>query len=250
MGGVTNGGWRDRPVPELLVGLAVIAIAFIVTGFVVADAIRDVKASRDTIKVTGSAKHPITANLVSWTLSVDARAAEPQEASRVLRERVRAVQAFLEDGGVPDSAVTMPPVSTEETTIAGEGRRRIPAFLLIQRFDIESEDIDRIETVSADVTDLLAEGVPVSAGELEYISTRLNTARIEALKKAMANAEERARTIVEGIGGELGSVRSAQLGVYQVTPRNSTEVSDYGINDTSSRQKDVTAVVSVTFAVR
>jgi len=26
-------------------------------------------------------------------------------------------------------------------------------------------------------------------------------------------------------------------------------VSDYGINDTSSREKDVTAVVSVTFAV-
>jgi hypothetical protein len=45
-------------------------------------------------------------------------------------------------------------------------------------------------------------------------------------------------------------VRSAQLGVYQVTPRNSTEVSDYGINDTTSRDKDVTAVVSVTFAVR
>jgi uncharacterized protein len=35
-----------------------------------------------------------------------------------------------------------------------------------------------------------------------------------------------------------------------VTPRNSTEVSDYGINDTTSRDKDVTAVVSVTFAVR
>jgi uncharacterized protein len=45
-------------------------------------------------------------------------------------------------------------------------------------------------------------------------------------------------------------VRSARLGAYQVTPRNSTEVSDYGINDTSSREKDVTAVVSVTFAVR
>lgn len=247
---MTNGGWRDRPVPELLLGLALIAVAFVVTGFVVADAIKDVKAARDTIKVTGSAKHPITANLVSWTMSVDAKAAEPEEATGLLRERVRAVEAFLEDGGVPDSAVTMPPVSTEETTIPGEGRRRIPAFLLIQNFEIQSEDIDRIETVSAGVTDLLAEGIPVSASGLQYISTNLNAARIEALKKAMANAEERAETIVEGIGGELGSVRSAQLGVYQVTPRNSTEVSDYGINDTSSRQKDVTAVVTVTFAVR
>ncbi|CAN5313526.1 hypothetical protein BH18ACT12_BH18ACT12_14100 [soil metagenome] len=100
------------------------------------------------------------------------------------------------------------------------------------------------------MTDLLAQGVPVSAGELEYISTRLNEARIQALTKAIQNARQRAETIVKGIGGELGSVRSASLGVYQVTPRNSTDVSDYGINDTTTREKDVTAVVAVTFAVR
>jgi hypothetical protein len=56
-----NGAWRDRSLPELLLGLVVIGIAFVVTGFVVADAIRDVKQSRDTIKVTGSARQPITA---------------------------------------------------------------------------------------------------------------------------------------------------------------------------------------------
>jgi hypothetical protein len=37
--------------------------------------------------------------------------------------------------------------------------------------------------------------------------------------------------------------------VYQITPRNSNEVSDYGIDDTTSRLKDVRAVVTVTFLV-
>ena len=36
----------------------------------------------------------------------------------------------------------------------------------------------------------------------------------------------------------------------QITPAHSTMISDYGINDTSSLLKDVTAVVSVTFEVR
>ena len=45
-------------------------------------------------------------------------------------------------------------------------------------------------------------------------------------------------------------MRSSSLGVYQVVPRDSTDVSDYGINDTSSRDKDVNAVVSATFAVK
>ena len=44
-------------------------------------------------------------------------------------------------------------------------------------------------------------------------------------------------------------MRVSSLGVYQITPRDSTDVSDYGVNDTSSREKDVTAVVTATFAV-
>ena len=45
-------------------------------------------------------------------------------------------------------------------------------------------------------------------------------------------------------------MRNSSQGVFQVTPRDSTEVSDYGISDTSSREKDVNAVVSATFDVK
>ena len=71
----------------------------------------------------------------------------------------------------------------------------------------------------------------------------------QALDAATHNAKERAETIVRNLGGKLGKVRSAQLGVYQVVPRNSTDVSDYGFNVTSSRDKDVVSVVTLTFAV-
>jgi hypothetical protein len=70
---------------------------------------------------------------------------------------------------------------------------------------------------------------------------------VEALKKATQDARERAETLVSGLDAKLGAARSANVGVFQVTPRNSTEVSDYGIYDTSTREKDVTAVVTITF---
>src|SRR5437763_1304567 len=56
--------------------------------------------------------------------------------------------------------------------------------------------------------------------------------------------------VAHGLGGKLGPMRRTELGVYQITPRDSTEVSDYGINDTTSREKDVNAVVTATFAVK
>jgi hypothetical protein len=119
----------------------------------------------------------------------------------------------------------------------------------VQRFRVSSSQIDKVEQVAASTTDLLARGVPISTSDLSYLSTNLTEARYRALTKAIGDAHRRAERIVKGIGGDLGSVKSAELGVYQVVPRNSTEISDYGINDTSSREKDVYAVVTVTFRV-
>lgn len=42
---------------------------------------------------------------------------------------------------------------------------------------------------------------------------------------------------------------SADMGVFQITPVNSTEVSDWGSNDTSSLEKKVFAVVHADFAI-
>ena len=47
-----------------------------------------------------------------------------------------------------------------------------------------------------------------------------------------------------GLGFVPGNV-----GVFQVTSPNSTDVSDYGVYDTSTLLKDVTAVVNVSFAL-
>jgi hypothetical protein len=230
-----------------LLGLIATAVALVITGIVVADAIRDVKRARDTIQVTGSARYPIDADVVHWNLAVSADAVRPQDAVRLLRARVRAVRAFLRDGGLPDSVVSEPPVQINEISLLVAPKHRVPGFRLVQRVHIDSTDIDRVENVAASTSDLLSNGVPVSTGSIVYLATDLADARVRALTKAIADAHRRAETIVSGIGGHLGSVRSAQVGVFQVVPRNSTEVSDYGINDTSSRAKDVYAVVSVTF---
>jgi uncharacterized protein len=60
----------------------------------------------------------------------------------------------------------------------------------------------------------------------------------------------RARALVETTGGRIGRLRSVDVGVFQVTAPNSTQVSDYGVYDTSTLDKDVIAVVNASFALR
>lgn len=241
--------WGDRPIPELMIGLIALSIAVIVAGTVLAHAFRDVKKRRDTITVTGSAREPVTANLASWRVTVTAQRRKAGDASRLLRREVTAVRAFLRGGGIADEDVTVPPITINQTQRRIARKRFVAEYVLAQTFQITTGDVDKLEATAGSATDLLEQGLTLTVGRLSYSSTVLTEARLKALQAATKNASERAKTIVEGVGGHLGGVRSASLGVYQIVPRNSSEISDYGINDTSTKEKDVVAVVSVTFGV-
>lgn len=236
---------RSESLPQLLLGLLALAVAVVLGALFVSSAVKAVKRSRDTIVVTGSAKRPITADLVTWHLSVSSADTDPAVASRVLRINGDKVRRFLHDAGLQ---VKEPPIATEQTT-EKQGGVRVAVYTLTQDFDVTTKEIDKAEAAAGKVSTLFEQGIAVSANPLQYVSTQLGQARIEALKQATADAKRRAQTLVEGLGGHLGAARRADVGVFQITPRNSTDVSDYGINDTSSREKDVTAVVTVTFGL-
>ena len=73
---------------------------------------------------------------------------------------------------------------------------------------------------------------------------------VRSLAEATKDAQHRGQILVEATGAHLGGLRGVDVGVFQVTSPNSTEVEDYGVYDTSTLDKDVTAVVNVTFALK
>jgi uncharacterized protein len=240
---------RLATVPELFLGLLALAIAAVVVAKIATGAIHDARHTRDTISVTGSAREPIDSDLVDWSLVVGGNAPTAAEAARQLREDSVVVRSFLLKGGVPAGAISPSVVTSEAIVTKLPRHRQRTSYRVSQELDIRTRDIDVVEKVATRIGDLIEQGIDVNANPLAYLSTELTKAKLDALGAATHEARERADIIVRGLGARLGAMRSSTLGVYQITPRDSTEVSDYGINDTSSRQKDVTAVVSATFAV-
>jgi hypothetical protein len=72
---------------------------------------------------------------------------------------------------------------------------------------------------------------------------------VDILASAARDARERAKQIAESAGSRVGEARSAQMGVLQITAADSNNVSDYGENDTKSLEKDINAVVYMSFAL-
>ena len=97
---------------------------------------------------------------------------------------------------------------------------------------------------------LIAGGIPLSADAPQYVYTKLPSLRPQLLAEATRDAQHRGHVLVAATGDHLGGLRGVDVGVFQVTSPNSTQVEDYGVYDTATLEKDVTAVVNVTFALK
>jgi hypothetical protein len=111
---------RPRELPQLLIGLVAVALALAIaiplTASIVMGGVRDIKRTRDTIVVTGSARYPITANQAFWNVTVSSTERTPAAAARSLRQKAAAVAKYLGDAGLT-ADVTKPPVDIQATSV-------------------------------------------------------------------------------------------------------------------------------------
>jgi hypothetical protein len=231
----------------LLIGLTLLAIALFLGSLAISDGIRD-RNSNDVITVTGSAKQRITSDYVVWDFSVTSQNFLPQAAAREVAAWTTQIRAFLTAQGVEPAELSVQPISTETVT-DDTGNGAILAYKLTRTFEIRSPRVTAIATVAQHVSSVLSAGVPLTAQPLQYVYAQLSSLRPSLLAQAMKDAQARARVLTSATGAHLGKLRGVDVGVFQVTSPNSTQVSDYGTYDTATLEKDVTAVVNVTFAL-
>jgi uncharacterized protein len=206
----------------------------------------------DAITVTGSAKRRISSDLVVWSAGVSYQAPQLADAYRQLAESVPRIKEYLISKGIPESQMTVSSIaSTAQKRRDSDGNEtsEIIGYSLSQQIEVRSPDVQKISLVAREATELINQGILIESKAPQYYYTQIGDLKIEMLGEAAKDAKERAARIASSTGNSIGSVRSAKMGVLQITAADSTDVSDYGVYDTSTIEKDMTAVVNVSFAV-
>jgi hypothetical protein len=240
---------RDRF--SLLIGLALLAIAVLVGSIAIGHGIR-ARGQSNVVTVTGSAKQQVTSDFVIWDLSVTSQQSGAADAAKQLAGWTEKVRAFLTAEGIQADEVTVQPVATQavNATDSNGDPTQVIGYTVTRNFEVRSSRVDAVASTAEASTKLLTAGVPVQAEPLQYVLTKLGDLRPKLLADAVRDAQTRGKILVEASGAKLGKLRDVQVGVFQVTSPNSTQVSDYGVYDTSTLKKDVTAVVNVTFVLK
>lgn len=237
--------------PQLFSGMLALAIALVGSAYLAGNALRSLR-SNDNLTVIGSSTRPIRSDFVIWRSSVSSQQATLPLAYQELKRHSEKVQAYFKSKNVPNDAISLSAIDTQpipETNGNGAQTGRTIAYRLVQRFEIRSKDIDAITAIARSSTDLINDGLPFISEPAEYLYTELGKLRVDMISEATKDAKARGEAIVNVSGSRLGTIRKAETDVFQITARYSTEVSNSGAYNTTTIDKDIRAVVAITFAV-
>lgn len=210
------------------------------------------KRGDQTITVTGSARKRITSDLVIWRSAISYQAPTLSEAYRSLAEAVPRVKAYMVSKGIAENQITVSSISSQTLhgrNSDGSETSDITGYSLRQELSVRSTEVEKIGQIAREATELINQGILLESMAPEYLYTKLGDLKIEMLAEAAKDAKRRAEQIAQSTDSSIGTVRTARMGVLQITAADSTDVSDSGMNDTSSLEKDITAVVNIGFGV-
>ncbi|GAB4463054.1 MAG: hypothetical protein OHK0029_31060 [Armatimonadaceae bacterium] len=245
-----------RPAPSrgryVFQAAAILAAGLVLSAMVVVWGAMRVKQSDQTIVVTGSARQRIISDKVIWRATISFQAPTLAGAYDSLKSSMPRVQEYLKSKGISAEEMTLTSISSEtlkQRNNYGDESGPIVGYALRQSVEVRSGNVDLVTKISRESTDLINQGILLQSEPPQYIYTKLQDLKQEMLAEAAKDAKARAEKIAASVGSRVGGVRAARMGVLQITPADSNEVSSMGINDTSSLEKDITSVVSITFAV-
>ena len=208
--------------------------------------------SGNTISVTGSAYEIVKSDSGSLSFNINVKRTNKNEAYNALQAQIKTVEKYLTDKNI---------TKFERKTVNGYYNYKrdektgaytnIPeSYNLSQPMTISSDNVDLVKEISNDITGLISQGIDINVYNVSYNYSKLPELKVSLLEKASIDAKARAESMLKATHNRVGKISSVRMGVYQITPVDSTDVSDMGINDSSTIDKKVTAVANVSFKIK
>jgi hypothetical protein len=233
----------------------IIAITILITAMVIANTFKHRHSEGNIINVTGLGKKDFISDLIVWKGSFTRKNMELKGAYIELNNDRNAIKSYLISKGVNDKEIVFSSVNIEkiydEKIDKNESKTKLfTGYELTQTVTIESLEIDKVETVSREVTDLINNGVELNSETPQYFYSKLSELKIDMIASATQDGRIRAEKIATNAGGKLGKLKFANMGVFQITAQNSSEdFSWQGTNNTASKRKTATITLRLQFQI-
>ncbi|MGV3630211.1 MAG: SIMPL domain-containing protein [Bacteroidota bacterium] len=234
----------------------IIAFAVIIAAIFIGKSYAKRGKINESISVTGLGEESFTSDLIVWKASFSTSGADLKQASSDLKMKREKIKRYLTQKGVKAEEIVFNSVNIQKlysNTYDNYGNVQSSFFngySLSQTVRVESKDVNKIEAISREITELINQDIELESYAPDYYYTKLAELKIKMIKNATKDAKLRAEKIAENSGSDLGSLKKADMGVIQITAQNSAEDYSWGGSfNTSSKMKTATITIHLEFNV-
>ena len=234
---------------QITIVAVIVGLALLICTGIIGNAI-----TKEGITVTGSAYKIVKSDTGILRLEIKTRKTVKADGFALIKKQLPQVKDYLVQEGIKPEEITYLtpdcyPINKYDPK-SGYNTNEIEGYNISQVVQIKTTDVDKIAALSTGAQSLLDKGIDINLNAPEYYYSKLGEIKVELLKEASEDAKQRAKGMLSATGNNVGKIQSVKMGVFQITPPDSTEVTDSGMSDTSSIEKKVTAVANVTFSIK
>jgi hypothetical protein len=206
------------------------------------------------VSVKGISEREARADLAIWPLRIVAADNDLAKAHERLEASARTVRQFLARHALDTASADVQDFSVTDAFLTqGEGAQRPSTrYVIREAIVVRSTKPDLVAAASQRVDELVSAGVVLSSGDESgaggptFIFTGLNGLKPAMIAEATARAREAAEQFAHDSHSEIGGIREANQGVFEILPRDQAP----GISEESQIVKTVRVVSTIDYLLR
>lgn len=234
----------------------IIGVSILLTAFILGNAFKSRNKVDNSISVTGLGEKEFVSDLIVWSGNFTRKNINLKDAYSDLNKDREYIKKYLVSKGVDGNKIVFSSINIDKqfdnfyNEYTNSNEEVFTGYKLQQNVEIESNEVDKIELISRQVSELINSGVEFYSNNPEYYYTKLSILKLKMISEATKDAYKRAEKIAENSGSELGKLKKASMGVFQIIAPNSSEDYSWGGSfNTSSKRKKATITMKLEYQV-
>jgi hypothetical protein len=235
----------NRLIPAAVFG-GLLALGMIGGGFLIGQGVVNARVGDRSVSVRGLAERNVKADLAILPIRFTASGEVLSEVQARIDGDLVIVRRFLTQQGYPADAVTLGRLEVADRRSREYGPQDGgPRFILAQTVIVRTGDVDRVQSTTRALNDLIRQGVVLQdfSGP-SYVFTRLNDVRAPMIAEATASARSGAEQFAKDSGTAVGSIREASQGYFEILARDETS------DERQTPDKKVRVVTTIRYGLR
>lgn len=196
----------------------ILALGFIISSLIIGVYWKASRSAERYVTVKGLSEREVEADRAWFAIRTNIGSNSVEEMRKSIKDAENEIVSYLKKQGFTSQEYKVDNVNIYQNNY-NNATYRYNGDL---RVSVASDDVNKVESASSNVTDLIEQGVLISGDQWsngpKYFFTKFTDVKTEMIAEATKEAEKAAEEFATNSGSEVGKIRRANQGIVQILP--------------------------------